>query len=203
MAKKKRIIKKQSVTNRKKTKTNSISNFVNSERTHFLVGVVTAFIGLFIFLSIISFFFTGGADQSKVDNKTFFEIVNDKTLGVDNWTGAGGAFIAQALINDWFGVFSLLIPLFITLIGLRWMKVWEGSLIKSFIFVSLSIIFGSITSSFILGKLFPTSFINWGGIHGNSIESILENSIGWPGIILLIILFVIILASGTFFKSSF
>ena len=193
MAKKKRIIKKQSVTNRKKTKTNSISNFVKSERTHFLVGVVTAFIGLFIFLSIISFFFTGGADQSKVDNKTFFEIVNDKTLGVDNWTGAGGAFIAQALINDWFGVFSLLIPLFITLIGLRWMKVWEGSLIKSFIFVSLSIIFGSITSSFILGKLFPTSFINWGGIHGNSIESILENSIGWPGIILLISLFVIIL----------
>ncbi len=193
MAKKKRIIKKRSVTSRKKTKTTSLVNFFKSERTHFLVGVVTAFIGLFIFLSIISFFFTGGADQSKVDNKTFFEIVNDKTLGVDNWTGAGGAFIAQALINDWFGIFSLLIPLFITLFGLRWMKVWQGSLTKSFIFISLIIIFGSITSSFILGKLFPTSFINWGGVHGNTIESILENSIGWPGIILLIILFAIIL----------
>ncbi len=193
MAKKKRTIIKRSTASKSKTKKNSIANFFKSERTHFLAGVVIAFIGLFIFLSMLSFFFTGGADQSKVDNKSFFELVNEKTLSVDNWTGAGGAFIAQTLINDWFGIFSLLIPLFISLIGLRWMKVWEGSLIKSFIFISLAIIFGSIGSSFILGNLFSTSFVNWGGNHGNAIEYILESSIGWPGIVLLIILFAIIL----------
>ena len=193
MAKKKKVIKKRNTASKSISKRNALANFLKSERTHFLAGVVIAFVGLFIFLSIISFFFTGGADQSKVDNKTFFELVNDKTLSVDNWTGAGGAFIAQGLINDWFGIFSILIPLFITFIGLQWMKVWEGSLIKSFIFISLAIIFGSITSSFILGNLFPTSFINWGGNHGNSIEYVLENSIGWPGIVLLILLFAIVL----------
>src|SRR5690554_96391 len=193
MVKKKRVIKKRSTASKSKSKRNALANFFKSERTHFLAGVVIAFVGLFIFLSIISFFFTGGADQSKVDNKTFFELVNDKTLSVDNWTGAGGAFIAQRFINDWFGIFSILIPLFISLVGLKLMRVWDGSLTKSFIFISLVVIFGSITSSFILGNLFSTSFINWGGNHGNSIEYILENSIGWPGIVLLILLFTIVL----------
>lgn len=199
MAKKKRIIKKRKTTTRSKSKKNSLTNFFKSERTHFLFGVVISFIGLFIFLSMISFLFTGGADQSKVMNKTFFELVNDKALSVENWTGAGGAFIAQTIVNDWFGIFSILIPLFVILLGLRWMKVWVGSLTKSFVFIALAIIFGSISIAFI-SKIFPPSFINWGGRHGNSIEYILQNSIGWPGIVLLIILFAIVLA--VLFKKS-
>ncbi len=199
MAKKKRIIKKRKTTNRSKSKKNSLINFFKSERTHFLFGVVISFIGLFIFLSMISFLFTGGADQSKVMNKTFFELVNDKTLSVENWTGAGGAFIAETMINNWFGIFSVLLPLFIMLMGLRWMKVWQGSLTKSFIFVALGIIFGSISIAFI-SKLFPLSFIVWGGKHGHFLENILQNSIGWPGIVLLITLFAIVLV--VFFKKS-
>ena len=193
MGKKKKIVRKGKTKRKSNTKKSTFLGFLKSERTQFLVGVVVAFIGLFILLSMISFFFTGGADQSKVLNKTYFELVKDKTISVDNWTGVSGAYIAQKLINNLFGVFSLLIPVFIILMGIRWMKVWSGSLMKSFIFIALAIIFGSITSAFILGKLFPTSFISWGGTHGVNIEHILENSIGVPGIILLIILFTTIL----------
>lgn len=192
MAKKKRIIKKRKTTLRGKSKKNAFINFFKSERTHFLFGVVIGFIGLFMFLSIISFFFTGDADQSKVMNKTFFELVNNNNITVDNWTRAGGAFIAQTLVNDCFGIFAVLMPVFLILLGLRWMKVWKGSLAKSFIFIALAIIFGSISIAFV-SKLFPESFIVWGGKHGNYIENILENSIGWPGIVLLIILFAIVL----------
>lgn len=199
MAKKKINIKKKRSTKRGKKKKNTFVSFFKNERTHFLLGVVTAFIGLFVFISMLSFLFTGGADQSKVINKTFFEIVNDNTLTIDNWTGAGGAFIAQALVNDWFGVFSMLVPLFVIILGLRWMKVWQGSLTKSFVFTALTIIFGSISIAFI-SKAFPASFINWGGKHGNNMEYILEGSIGLPGIVLLIILFAIILV--VLFKKS-
>ena len=192
MAKKKKVIKKKKPANRIKSKKNGFVNFFKSERTHFLFGVVLAFIGLFIFLSMISFLFTGGADQSKVINKTYFEITRDSAITIDNWTGALGAIISEKMINNWFGIFSLLIPLFVILLGLRWMKVWVGSVTKSFIFITLAIIFGSISIAFI-SKLFPESFIVWGGKHGNSIEYILESSIGWPGIILLIVLFAIIL----------
>lgn len=192
MAKKKKTINKKRPANRSKSKKNSIMIFLKNERTHFLIGVVVAFIGLFVFLSITSFLFTGEADHSKVTNKTFFELVNDKEVFVDNWTSTGGAFIAQRMVNNGFGIFSILMPVFVILMGLKWMKVWKGSLTKSFIFTALAIIFGSISAAFI-NKLFPLSFIKWGGVHGNEIESILENSIGWPGIVLLMILFIIIL----------
>ena len=192
MAKKKKVIKKRRPANRSKSKENAFINFFKSERTHFLFGVVFAFIGLFIFLSMISFLFTGGADQSKVINKTYFEITRDAAITIDNWTGALGAIISEKMINNWFGIFSLLIPLFVILMGLRWMKVWVGSVTKTFIFIALGIIFGSISLAFI-SQIFPESFIVWGGKHGNTIENMLESSIGWPGIVLLIMLFAIIL----------
>ena len=192
MAKKKRTTKRRKTTKGSMSKRDSFVSFIKSERTHFLFGVVIAFIGLFIFLSMISFLFTGEADFSKVTNKSFFELVNDKEIFVDNWTSTGGAFIAQRLINNGFGIFAILIPALIILMGLKCMKVWNGSLSKYFIFTALAIIFGSITAA-LINKLFPLSFIRWGGVHGENIESLLENSIGLMGVLLLIMLFVIIL----------
>ncbi|NLA61954.1 MAG: DNA translocase FtsK [Bacteroidales bacterium] len=199
MAKKKRTVNKKRATKQNKPKKDSFMGFLKSERTHFLAGVVVAFIGLFVFLSMTSFLFTGEADFSKVTNKTFFELVNDKEISVANWTSTGGAFIAQKMINNGFGIFSILIPVFVILMGLKWMKVWKGSLSKSFIFTALAIIFGSISGAFI-NKLWPLSFIRWGGVHGEGIENILENSIGRIGIVLLIVLFAIILI--VLFKKS-
>ena len=123
MAKKKRTTNRRKTTNRSKSKKDTFVSFLKSERTHFLFGVVIAFIGLFIFLSMVSFLFTGEADFSKVTNKSFFELVNDKDIFVDNWTSTGGAFIAQRLINNGFGIFAILIPALIILMGLKCMKV--------------------------------------------------------------------------------
>lgn len=190
MAKKKKSKRKSA--NQKKSKKDSLLNFLKSERTHFLVGVVVAFIGLYVFLGMVSFFFTGGADQSKIANKAFSEIIKNDAPLIDNWTGTLGAFVAEGMINKWFGIFSILAPVFVTLMGLKWMKVWEGSLAKYFIFTALAIIFGSISAAFI-SRPFSESYITWGGTHGQNIEAILMNSVGVPGILLLIILFAVIL----------
>jgi len=186
MAKRKR---KKSTVSRKKG-VNRFA-FLKNERVHFLTGVVIAFIGIFLLLAIISFFFTGAADQSKVLNRSFFELVRSGNSGVDNWTGAGGAFLAETLVNEWFGIFSVMIPLFMIYIGLRIMKVSNLTFIKALLITSFGLISGSIASAFILGKLFPNSHINWGGAHGTQIELLLESSIGWPGVLLLIILFIV------------
>src|SRR5690554_7602380 len=118
MAKRKR---KRTTPTRKKS--GSRFAFLRNERVHFLTGVVIAFVGIFLLLAIISFFFTGAADQSKVLNRSFFELIRASNAGVDNWTGAGGAFLAEMLVNDWFGIFSVMIPLFLIYMGLRVMKV--------------------------------------------------------------------------------
>ncbi|MDD2514306.1 MAG: DNA translocase FtsK 4TM domain-containing protein [Proteiniphilum sp.] len=189
MAKRKR---KRTTTSRKK-KINRFA-FLSNERVHFLTGVVIAFIGIFLLLAITSFFFTGAADQSKVLNRSFFELIRAGNTGVDNWTGAGGAFMAELLVNGWFGIFSVLIPLFMIYIGLRIMKVSDFSFMKALFITTFGLVCGSIASAFILGRLFPNSHVNWGGAHGLQIEQILESSIGWPGVALLILLFLVILA---------
>ncbi|QRX64467.1 DNA translocase FtsK [Dysgonomonadaceae bacterium zrk40] len=165
--------------------------FLKNERVHFLTGVVIAFVGIFLLLAIISFFFTGAADQSKVLNRSFFELVRSGNSEVDNWTGAGGAFLAEMLVNEWFGIFSVMIPLFMIYIGLRIMKVSSFTFFKALFITAFGLISGSIASAFIFGKLFPDSHVNWGGAHGTQIEQLLENSIGWPGVLLLIILFIV------------
>jgi S-DNA-T family DNA segregation ATPase FtsK/SpoIIIE len=142
--------------------------------------------------AIVSFLFTGAADQSIVLNATYGELVRSNTLEVENWTGAGGAFIAERLVNDWFGIFSALIPVFFIYIGLRFMRVSDFHFLKALFITAFGLICGSVTSAFIFDKHLPHSHVKWGGAHGNQVEELLESNIGWPGIVLLIILFIII-----------
>ncbi len=178
-----------------------IANFFKSERVHFIFGIIVAFLGIFGLLAIVSFFFTGAADQSLVDNKSFFQLINDNEIDIQNWTGAGGAYIAQHLVNGWFGIFSSLIPIFIIYLGLKLMHVSNTPFIKMLFLTAFTLVGGSITAAFILGKIFPASHINWGGVHGSQIEKILESTIGWPGLVLLIILFITVVVL-LFRKSS-
>lgn len=187
MAKRKK--KRPSITRKKET---SWFSFLKSERLHFITGVITAFVGIFMLMAIVSFFFTGAADQSKVLNKSLIELIRPLTPQVDNWTGAGGAYIAEVLVNGGFGIFSVLIPIFIIYIGLRMMKVSDFPLMKALFLTAFGLVGGSVSSAFILDRLFPTSHVKWGGAHGIQIERILESSVGWPGVIMTILLFIVI-----------
>ena len=42
--------------------------FFTSERTRFITGLVISIVTIYVGLALISFFFTGGADQSKIEN---------------------------------------------------------------------------------------------------------------------------------------
>ena len=108
----------------KKKKDNSINKLIElfkKDRSHFLAGVSLAFLGAYTLLGQISFFFTGGSDQSKIVNRSFFELVSTKQ-DISNWTGVTGAFLAENLINGWLGIFSLALPVFMIFVGLRLMK---------------------------------------------------------------------------------
>jgi DNA segregation ATPase FtsK/SpoIIIE, S-DNA-T family len=180
------------VTKKKKiSRFTTIKQFFASERTQFLIGVFIAFIAAYILLAMISFFFTGEGDQSKVVNKGFGELLKHKNE-VGNWTGVVGAFIAETLINSWYGIASFVIPLFIGICGLRLMKVVKTSVIRSFVLLGCFLIWGSVTAAFALTPFFGGSHIVWGGSHGQSIEAILENALGIPGIIMVILVLLIV-----------
>lgn len=203
MSKKKNIKKKNT-----EGRFASFFRFMKSERGLFLSGVCIIFVAAFMLLGMISFFFTGAADQSKVVNKSFTYLLSHKQE-IDNWTGVGGAFIAEQLINRYFGVFSLIIPVFIGLIGARLMKISSTSILRSFLICGFILIWGSVTSSFILSRLFGESHVIWGGSHGYVLEQVLESAIGMFGVIMVIILLMIIFivitksASVHFFRRLF
>jgi S-DNA-T family DNA segregation ATPase FtsK/SpoIIIE len=164
------VKRKRKRTSPSKKKRTDWLHLFKSERTQFILGVIVAFVGIFMLLAIISFFFTGAADQSKVLNVSFWQLIRSSNLEVDNWTGAGGAFIAERLVNDWFGLFSSLIPIFFIYIGLRLMRVSKFSFIKALFATAFGLICGSISSAFILDNILPDSHVKWGGAHGIEIE---------------------------------
>lgn len=186
----------------------SVIHFLRSERGHFLMGVCVIFIALYMLIGMISFFFTGAADQSKVANKFFIDLIIHKQE-ISNWTGVGGAFIAEALINKYCGIFSLVIPVFIGIIGLRLIGIKTMSIIRAFLLCSFILIWGSIFSSFLFTKILPDSHIIWGGSHGVVLEQLLETALGNIGVLLVIVLLLVIFiiitkqTSVGFFKNLF
>lgn len=195
----------------KKKKDNSVNKLIElfkKDRSHFLIGVTIAFLGAYTFLGQFSFFFTGGADQSKILNHTFLDLISSKQ-DISNWTGVTGAYLAEHLINGWFGFFSMILPVFMIILGLRLMKVMRISVVRTFLISAFIMIWGSIFCSFTISKWFGDTYIIWGGAHGKQIEQLLENALGIPGVVmtllLLLIIFIIITkkASIIFFRKIF
>jgi S-DNA-T family DNA segregation ATPase FtsK/SpoIIIE len=189
MAKRKR---RKTAASQKKGK--ALAQFLRNERVHFIFGVIVAFTGIFILLAIISFLFTGASDQSQVLNRSFWEVVRSNAPEIQNWTGAGGAYIAERLVNEGFGIASVIIPLFLVYVGLRIMKVSKFPVMKALFIGAFSLIGLSIANALILDKIFPSTHVKWGGSHGLQIEQLLSNSVGKPGIVLILLLIGVIIA---------
>ncbi|MGI6573785.1 MAG: DNA translocase FtsK 4TM domain-containing protein [Fermentimonas sp.] len=184
--------KRKTTASRKKGK--ALVQFLRNERVHFIFGVIVTFTGIFILLAIVSFLFTGASDQSQVLNRSFWEVVRSNAPEIQNWTGAGGAYLAERLVNEGFGIASAIIPIFLIYFGLRIMKVTKFPFLKALFIGAFSLIGLSIANALILDKIFPNTHVKWGGSHGLQIELLLSNSVGKPGIVLLLLLIGVIIA---------
>ncbi|MEG1544338.1 MAG: DNA translocase FtsK [Tannerellaceae bacterium] len=160
--------------------------FLTNERTCFITGLLVSILSIYIGLSLISFFFTGGADQSKIDNVPLADLVINRG-SVDNWTGVRGAYLADLLMNRWFGISSFMILFFIGSVGARLMNLSRVSLLKRFLFSSAVLVWGSFFFAFVFIRGYEDTFIYLGGQHGYYISEMMMNNIGIPGTILLLL----------------
>ena len=153
-----------------------------------VISIVTIYIGL----ALISFFFTGGADQSKIENIPLSDLVINRG-SVENWTGVRGAFLADLLMNRWFGISSFLILFFLGSVGAKLMNLSRVSLLKRFLFSAAMLIWGSLFFAFIFIRGYEDTFIYLGGQHGYYLSEVMMNNIGIPGTVLLLVgLFLIV-----------
>lgn len=168
-----------------------IRRFFGSENTQFITGLTISILTIYVGIAMCSFFFTGAADQSRIENIPLGELSSVK-YSIENWAGVRGAYIAEVLINKWFGISSFLLLFISGSIGLKLMRFIKGSIVKKSILSLAFLIWGSVFFAFAFVKGYEDSFFYLGGQHGYLLSEFFMNNIGIPGTILLLLgLFII------------
>ena len=192
---------KKKTTNKTKAKKRfSAPKFLNDERTKFLFGITFSLLTIYIGLAFVSFFFTGGADQSKLDIK-WLELITDSKVRVENWTGKTGAYISNLFINKGFGIASFSFLYLLVVVSLRFWSVKIQSLRKTILYTLLFSIWFSVLMSFFFVKSTSHSFLFLGGVHGFFISEWLISLIGNVGTLFLIVLSLLTLITFAFQNS--
>ena len=180
-------------TQQKKSFFESVKHYATSERLHFVIGLLICFFTIYVGIAIVSFFFTGEADQSVVRNISITDVLS-KNIHVSNWAGIRGAYMSDVIMNRWFGIPSILLLFFVGSVGVKLMKICNVSLFKRFLICSTLMLWMSLTLAFAFSWIKDAPFYYVGGEQGQVILDILTNNIGPIGVLLFLIVGLIIIA---------
>lgn len=110
--------KRKSKAKKGPSKLSSVKAFLSNKTLHAAFGVMLIFIGLFMFFSVFSFLTSWENDQSLLNDE--IEVTEEQPImEYQNVLGKMGAKVGNLLAYNWFGVNSLLIAIFIAVIGIR------------------------------------------------------------------------------------
>jgi len=186
--------------NRNTQRKPSFIGFFKKKETHVVSGILLLMLVTYLFIILMSFLFTGGSDQSKVNLLSFSKLstIDGKT---DNIGGAFGAWASNIIINRWFGVSSFFMIIFGWMLGLRFIGAIKSSMVKYFLLCGFGMIWSSLFLGFFFKNFYEDSFIFLGGYHGYYLGQWLIDRIGWPGAFLVIVtsllIFLIIVKAST------
>ena len=159
-------------------------DILNSEKTDFLLGLILFFIAGYLLIAMVSFLFTGQADQSILESLRAGEWLNSNRM-FTNICGSIGAILSYELITLTFGISAFLIPVFVVLAGLKLMRIYQPNLWKWFFYLMIVMEWCSISFSKFLTPLCGNLSFNPGGAHGLYCMQTIENVVGAPGLIIL------------------
>ncbi len=149
----------------------------HSDNLKFVWGFILACLSLCLLLALISHFFTGAEDQ---------KLLSHPELPATNWLGKFGFWIAYWLIENTFGIASILIPVLLIATGIRIMGTIKIRLHKWFLNCMILMIWISAFMAFLKLKFetMQDGFINWGGMIGDNEISMLIEKVGNLGAII-------------------
>ena len=186
---------------KRKSSTFSLSGIfkISNERTDFVLGVVLILLAVYVALAMFSFFTTGKADQSILEDLRPGEWLNTGKEFA-NYCGSLGAILAYTLITLNFGFAAFAIPIFILLVGAKLTRAYKVNLWKTFFYLAIIMIWCSVAFAKFLTPLTGSLTFNPGGNHGLFCVQNIENMIGTPGLTAL--LFIVALAFLTYLSAE-
>lgn len=163
-------------------------NNILNDKTGFILGLILFLVAIFLLIAFISYFSTGQADQSLVTELRPGEVENT-AHEFHNYCGSVGAILSYFLIAKCFGIPAFLIPLFIIVCGLKMMRAYEKvDLWKWFFGTALTMIWSSIMFAKFLAPFMGDKVFNPGGGHGAFCVQYMENIVGEPGLVALLVI---------------
>ena len=182
----------------KKVKKKS-SNNENKERLSFIFGAILFGISIYLCFAFVSYFSTGAADQTLIEEPRDGEMLNEHHEFA-NTCGSLGAYVSWFFIKRCFGLPAFLIPLLLFAIGIHLMKAYRIKVLKWTLSIALLLIWSSVALATFLQPLFADSSFCPGGDHGLFISTYIGNLVGAPGLTALLVL--IAVAFLTYFSAA-
>ena len=159
----------------------------HNEKLNFVLGCILVCVAIYLILAFISYFSTGAADQSLIEDPRDGEVMNAHHE-FSNTCGSVGAYASWYFIKRCFGLPAFLIPVFILLLGTNLIRAFKVNLLKWFLSLMVLMIWASISLTKFLAPFMTDACFNPGGDHGAYICQYIENLVGAPGLTALIIL---------------
>ena len=151
----------------------------DGESARWIFGLLLLFAGIFLVASVVFYYFDWRGDYSALhgigsENPNFDD-------SIDNPCGRLGAWTAEMLVGRSFGLFGIVVPIIVTMMGARILRrrpvLFHHSVLSSL----LVLILGSLT----LGVAFDDGWgmfnSGWGGACGIEMGRLLSGSIGMVG----------------------
>lgn len=145
-----------------------------------LWGIFLGCIGIYLLVAFVSYFVTCVQDQSLVNSEPIGHVLEK----ANNAGGEGGARISEFLINECFGLGSLVIVVWFVAMSL---KMLIGRPRFKSVNFTIKCIIALLTVSLIIGLITigAHSQVNWGGYHGRYVNEFIIGFVGWTGAVLL------------------
>lgn len=143
----------------------AVSKFMADERLHKVSGLSLLLFSAFLLIAFSSFLFTAETDMNLISGKgaSYWGLITDPEVDVDNWLGKLGAIISHKFIHQWFGVASFAFVLMFFLLGFR--ILFKVSLLPIKRTLKYSF-FALLWTSVLLGFLFDNGSFFMGGAFG-------------------------------------
>lgn len=174
--------KKEPLDSKDNSKPKVFKSWEISKQHKTILGCLLVLFSVALLVAFVSFYVYGQEDQSAVLELT------DRTETVKNWLGKFGAFLADLIVYQGFGLASFLFVRLFFLTGIflilglssrKLKNIWFWDL---FVMINLSVLFG----------FFATSLPELGGTIGYELNLFLQDYIGKTGTLLLLIFGILI-----------
>lgn len=163
------------------------NNALKIKRAKLIAGAVLLLFSTYLFVALISFFFTWSVDQDKVIDG-YWTLLSNNEIKVSNWLGKTGAILSHWFMHRGFGIASLFFVPVIFALGFKLVfKIKLLSFRKTLKHTLVLLVLVSTVSSFIFNHLLKTEWFFIGGNFGYQVNTWLIAFFGVIGTALMLL----------------